>query len=155
MFIQEAAKNIKIQIVDELKQKTKRLEDIVEGSADVKALTGGGMGKNQTLTETRQLLLDHEGKNKNSYRVNSRKNKGGNGPTEMQLEAMQRWKKNDEMIDDRLDDLTQRTIEWKKKVKQTRALIDESDKKIDDLTTQVDKVNENLLRSNKQLKGII
>lgn len=30
---------------------------------------------------------------------------------------MQRWKKNDEMIDDRLDDLTQRTIEWKKKVK--------------------------------------
>lgn len=75
------------------------------------------MGKNQTLTDTRQLLLDHEGKNKNSYRVNSRKNKGGNAPTEMQLEAMQRWKKNDEMIDDRLDDLTQRTIEWKKKVK--------------------------------------
>lgn len=68
---------------------------------------------------------------------------------------MQRWKKNDEMIDDRLDDLTQRTIEWKKKVKQTGELIDESDKKIDVLTEQVDKVNESLLRSNKQLKGII
>ena len=68
---------------------------------------------------------------------------------------MQRWKKNDEMIDDRLDDLTQRTIEWKKKVKQTGQLIDESDKKIDVLTEQVDKVNESLLRSNKQLKGII
>lgn len=30
---------------------------------------------------------------------------------------MARWKKNDAEMDDRLDDLTQRTIEWKKKVK--------------------------------------
>lgn len=58
-------------------------------------------------------------------------------------------------MDDRLDDLTQRTIEWKKKVKETGNLIDESDKKIDDLTTEVDKVNDSLLKSNKQLKGII
>ena len=59
------------------------------------------------------------------------------------------------MIDDKLDDLTQRTIEWKKKVKETGELIDQSDKKIDDLTDEVDKVNQNLLKSNKQLKGII
>lgn len=32
---------------------------------------------------------------------------------------MERWRKNDEAIDDKLDDLTQRTIEWKKKVKET------------------------------------
>lgn len=113
------------------------------------------MGKNQTLTEARELLLDQEDKGKSSYRVNSRKKKGANGPTEVELEAMDRWRKNDEMIDERLDDLTQRTIEWKKKVKETGELIDDSDKKIDDLTSEVDKVNENLLRSNKQLKGII
>lgn len=45
------------------------------------------------------------------------------------------------MLDDKLDDLTQKTIEWKKKVKETGELIDQSDKKIDDLTDEVDKVN--------------
>ena len=40
-------------------------------------------------------------------------------------------------------------------MKETGDLIDESDKKIQDLTTEVDKVNDNMLRSNKQLKGII
>lgn len=68
---------------------------------------------------------------------------------------MNRWKKNDEMMDEKLDELTDMTIQWKKKVKETGQLIDQSDKKIDDLTNEVDKVNDNLLRSNKQLKGII
>lgn len=40
-------------------------------------------------------------------------------------------------------------------MKETGDLIDESDKKIQDLTTEVDKVNDKMLRSNKQLKGII
>lgn len=47
------------------------------------------------------------------------------------------------------------TKEWKKKVKDIGELIDESDKKIVELTDEVDKVNDNLLRSNKQLKNII
>ena len=68
---------------------------------------------------------------------------------------MERWKKTDQEIDDRLDDLTQRTIEWKKKVKETGQLIDETDQKIDGLTEEVDKVNDSLLKSNKQLKGIV
>lgn len=45
------------------------------------------------------------------------------------------------MFDDNLEDLTQRTIEWKNKMKYTGELIDQSDKKIDDLTDEVDKVN--------------
>ena len=54
---------------------------MAEGSADLNALTGGG-SKNQTLTEARELLLDHDGSNKNTYRVNSKKKKGSkDGPS--------------------------------------------------------------------------
>lgn len=54
---------------------------------------------------------------------------------------MERWKKNDELIDEKIDDLTEKTIEWKKKVKMTGELIDESDKKIEELTEAADKLN--------------
>ena len=40
-------------------------------------------------------------------------------------------------------------------LKTTGDLIDESDRKILALTEQVDKVNEDLFKSNKQLKGIV
>lgn len=101
---------------------------MIEGPGDIKNLTGAAKQNNQTLTETRALLLDSEGRDKGTYRVNKKKKQAD--PTQIQLQAMQRWKKNDAMMDDRLDDLTQKTIEWKKKVKQTGDLIDQSDKKI-------------------------
>lgn len=54
---------------------------MAEGSADLKSLTGGG-SKDQTLTEARELLLDHDGSGKNIYRVNSKKKKGNEaGPS--------------------------------------------------------------------------
>ena len=59
------------------------------------------------------------------------------------------------MIDEKIDDITQKTIEWKNRVKETGALLDETDQKITKLTEEVDKVNDDLLRSNKQLKGIV
>lgn len=106
-------KDIKMQMANQLQEKAKKMEEMIEGVGDaVKALTGNR--SNGTYTDGRALLLDHEGRNKNTYRVHSKKK---NEPTEVELQAMERWKKNDEMIDDRIDDLTQRTIEWKKKVK--------------------------------------
>lgn len=71
-----------MRIVNELKDKTKRLEEVVEGPSDISTLTGGASRNNQTLTEARELLLDNEGRNKNTYRVNSKKKKG-NGPSEV------------------------------------------------------------------------
>ena len=59
------------------------------------------------------------------------------------------------MIDEKIDDITQKTIEWKNRVKETGVLLDETDQKINKLTEEVDKVNDDLLRSNKQLKGIV
>lgn len=47
---------------------------MIENPGDVKALTGQG-SKNQTLTDSRALLLDKEGKSSNTYRVNNKKNK--------------------------------------------------------------------------------
>jgi SYP7 family syntaxin len=44
---------------------------------------------------------------------------------------------------------------WKESLKTTGALIEESDRKIVELTTKVDTVNEDLFHSNKELKGII
>jgi hypothetical protein len=44
---------------------------------------------------------------------------------------------------------------WKEGLVITGELINESDKKIVELTQQVDKVNDDLFRSNKQLKGIV
>ena len=139
-----------MQIAEQLTDKSKKLEDIVEGLGDaIKGLTGNR--SNATYTDKKALLLD-EGKTKNTNRVKKNRN---NEPTAIEMEAMKRWEKDDQEIDDKLDDLTQRTIEWKKKVKLTGDLIDETDLKIDGLTQEVDKVNDNLLKSNKQLKGIV
>lgn len=40
-------------------------------------------------------------------------------------------------------------------MKETGELIDQTDQKIDGLIDEVDKVNDNLFKSNKQLKGIV
>lgn len=48
----------------------------------------------------------------------------------MELQAMQRWKKEDEMIDEEIRKITDKTIEWKTRVKETGVLLDETDKKI-------------------------
>lgn len=47
---------------------------------------------------------------------------------------MERWKKEDEMIDEKIDDITNKTIEWKTRVKETGVLLDETDNKIQKLT---------------------
>ena len=51
-----------------------------------------GASKNNTYTKT-DNLLDKEGMDKNTYRIKNNNKK--NGPTEVELEAMERWKKND------------------------------------------------------------
>ena len=55
----------------------------MEGPGDLSKLMGNSHKNNQTLTETRDLLLDHEGRNKNTYRVNSKKNNKGQSEVEL------------------------------------------------------------------------
>ena len=61
-----------------MNEKAKRLEEMIEGLGDaVKNLTGGNRS-NATYTDKRAHLLDHEGRNKNTYRVKKNVN---NDPT--------------------------------------------------------------------------
>ena len=65
---------------------------MIEGLNDnVMNLTGNRTM--ETETDKRSLLLDPNQKKKGSNRV-----KKNNGPTEIEMEAMQRWEKNDEEI---------------------------------------------------------
>ena len=82
--MQENSKGIKQQIVDRLNDQAKNLELLIEGGGETKTNT-----KHSTITDSRAFLLDHEGKNKSTYRVKNKKN----APTEIELEAMKRWEK--------------------------------------------------------------
>ncbi len=58
-------------------------------------------------------------------------------------------------MDEGLEVLIENVKRWKEQTIQTGRLIDETDHKIEKLTEDVDKVNENLFKSNKQLKGVV
>ena len=62
-----------MQIVEKMNEKANRLHEMIEGLDNaVKDLTGNR--NNSTLTDKRALLLDHEGRSKNIYRVKKNKN---------------------------------------------------------------------------------
>lgn len=77
---------------------------------------------------------------KPSNRYQSSKAKGGS-PTEMELGAIKKWEETDRVIDDNIEELTNKVIAWKNGVIETGKLIDDSDKKILELTDDVDKIN--------------
>lgn len=68
---------------------------------------------------------------------------------------MKQWQKVDEEIDRDIEEVLNGIKKWKEGLLMTGELIGECDKKIDQLTGNVDKVNEDLFKSNKQLKGIV
>jgi hypothetical protein len=100
----------------------------------------------------REQLLE-PGKPKNN-RIISNQNRT-DAPTEMELAKIKQWQKVDEEIDLEIEEVLGGIKRWKEGLLITNQLIDESDNKISQLTNQVDKVNEDLFRSNKQLKGIV
>lgn len=73
------------------------MQELIENSSD----SGRSFKPINTLTDNRAVLLDHEGKSKQTHRV--KRNKNNQDPTEIELEAMDRWKKRDEQIEDGLD----------------------------------------------------
>jgi uncharacterized protein YoxC len=68
---------------------------------------------------------------------------------------MDRWKKNDEKIDQQVDKLIDKTHLWKNKAIQMGDAIDQTSKQIETLTTKVDDVNKSLVTANKDLKDIV
>ena len=71
------------------------------------------------------------------------------------MKKMKEWQEVDKEIDAGIEDLIDGIRRWKKGIDITGQLIEDSDVKIKQLTEQVDVVNDDLFKSNKQLKGIV
>lgn len=59
----------------------------------------------------------------------------------MELQKIKEWKKVDEEIDKEIDEVLEGIKRWKETLGNTTKLIDDSDKLINNLTQNVDKVN--------------
>ena len=96
--------------------------------------------KEDTYTEMREELLSGGTK---SGRIPS-KAAYTNAPTEIEMQKMQEWKKREQELDNDLEEVIDGIKRWKQGLKETGELIDESDRKIEDLTNKVESVNESL-----------
>lgn len=141
-----------LQMYEFLRSQWLNYKDLMDDNVSDSTSRGFKQEPNMTLTDLRSGLLDEAPSKKKGAKRVRKENKAA---TEFELEAMDRWKKNDEKIDEHVDKLIDKTQQWKSKAIQMGDAIDQTSKQIDNLTTKVDDVNKNLANANKDLKNIV
>jgi uncharacterized coiled-coil DUF342 family protein len=93
-------------------------------------------------------LLDDAPSNKKKASKRVRKGEA-KASTQIELDTIENWKRNDEKIDEQVGKLIGKTEEWKMKTIKMGEAIDQTTKQIDNLTNKVDDVNKDLTAANK------
>jgi hypothetical protein len=75
VIIQETSRSIKLQIIDQLNEKAKALNEIIDGSTNASALST--THPLQTYTDSRALLLDSDPTARTIYSPDRQKNRNG------------------------------------------------------------------------------
>jgi hypothetical protein len=147
---QRAKKKLPPQELEVRRQKLEQMKDILEQLATLER--GGVVVDNgddkKTLTELRANIMGMD--RINQYTVNNDRDVNNE-----EQEVLNRFAKRDQDLDAQISKLNDGLVAWKNKAMDIGDNIEIVHKGMDRLTKEVDKTNENLLTSNRNLKKIV